>query len=179
MLRLARRVVLMPLVALLCVAAAVLWRRSYGDVDMLIGVGPTTTFNAAASYQGKFVLFFSQVRSDPGTQWSLQPMRAPAEEVAPLYGALFEQGATLRASLAGFQLGHGTIDVFKTPPAFTAITVPHWFAVLVTAVPTLLWLRGGVRRWRWGRAGRCRSCGYDLRYSPQRCPECGRVRDTI
>jgi hypothetical protein len=173
MLRLARRVVLMPLVALLCVAAAVLWRRSYGDVDMLVGVGPATTFNVAASCEGELVLFFSQIPSDPGRQWSLQPLRAPVEEVRPLYGALFEPGSTLRASLIGFQLGHGTIDVFKTPPAFTALTVPHWFVVLVTAVPTLLWLRGAVRRWRWERSGRCTSCGYDLRTTPDRCPECG------
>jgi len=175
MFRLARRLV-PPIVALVCIAAAVLWRRSYGgDVDMLVGVGPTTTFNAAASYQGKLVFFFSDVPSEPGTQWSLQPLRAPVEEVEPLYGRLFEQGTTLRASLVGFQLGHGTISVFKTPPTFTAVTVPHWFVVLATAVPTLLWVRGALRHWRWARQGRCRSCGYDLRSSPDRCPECGAV----
>jgi hypothetical protein len=175
MLRLARRVVFMPLVALLCIGAAVLWRRSYGDVDLLIGVGPTAKLNAAGSYRGKLVFFSSSVPFDPGKQWSLQPVRAPLEEVQPLYEGLFEQGTTLRASLIGFQLGHGTIDVFKDPPAFTAVTVPHWFVVLMTAVPTVLWMRGGVRRWRWGRHGRCRDCGYDLRSSPERCPECGAV----
>jgi hypothetical protein len=175
MVRLARRLV-PPIAALVCIAAAVLWRRSYGgDVDLLIGVGPTARFNAAASYQGKLVFFFSDVPSEPGTQWSLQPLRAPVEEVQPLYEALFEQGTTLRASIIGFQLGHGRINVFMTPPTFTAVTVPHWFLVVATAVPTLLWLRGTLRHWRWARQGRCRSCGYDLRSSPDRCPECGAV----
>ena len=36
---------------------------------------------AAGSYQGKLVLFFSDVPSEPGTQWTLQTLRAPVEEV--------------------------------------------------------------------------------------------------
>jgi hypothetical protein len=55
-----------------------------------------------------------------------------------------------------------------------AAAVPHWLLALVLAASPI----GGLarlcwRRRRWG-AGLCKGCGYDMRATPQRCPECGR-----
>ena len=51
--------------------------------------------------------------------------------------------------------------------------VPHWavaaFLLVLPARRGLGWLRSRRR----ARRGDCRACGYDLRASPDRCPECG------
>ena len=56
---------------------------------------------------------------------------------------------------------------------YFAIGIPFWAICLPLAVGAA-W---GIARWRrqrdWKSGGKCRKCGYDLRESPDRCPECG------
>src|SRR5438876_139696 len=48
------------------------------------------------------------------------------------------------------------------------------WAVCVTAVIVAnVIIRRSVREDKRARAGQCRKCGYDLRATPARCPECG------
>jgi hypothetical protein len=54
-----------------------------------------------------------------------------------------------------------------------AIYVPHWAVVLLTGVLPVTWLVRTLRARRRLRCGLCPSCGYDLRATPGRCPECG------
>ena len=51
------------------------------------------------------------------------------------------------------------------------LVVPYWFLAVLFAILPLVWV---IRRWR-GRypKGHCQKCGYDLRGSEGRCPECG------
>ena len=54
------------------------------------------------------------------------------------------------------------------------LTVPHWLpAALLIALPGARLARSLRRRRNRRRAGLCRRCGYDLRATPDRCPECG------
>jgi hypothetical protein len=55
------------------------------------------------------------------------------------------------------------------------IAMPHWFLAALFAVMPLAEAVRWRRRQRRGRAGRCAKCGYDLRATPKRCPECGTV----
>lgn len=62
-------------------------------------------------------------------------------------------------------------------PPMWEVRVPHWSLVALAALLPLGRLVGGLgkrlRRRLAYRAGHCRRCGYDLRATPQRCPECG------
>ncbi len=57
------------------------------------------------------------------------------------------------------------------------VYVPYGIAMLSAAVAPLTWLVvwrvSDHRRAARAKVGLCRRCGYDLRATPERCPECG------
>src|SRR5262245_25057385 len=66
-------------------------------------------------------------------------------------------------------------DFKSTPstPAGIELSVPFWFlTALFLTLPLTLVFRSVRRRRRRGQ-GQCAHCGYDLRASKDRCPECG------
>ena len=65
---------------------------------------------------------------------------------------------------------------------FVDFRAPFWLLAMATALLPVVyagsWGRWGWRRWRL-RPGTCRVCGYDLRVTPERCPECGSTRSAF
>ena len=60
------------------------------------------------------------------------------------------------------------------------VVVPMLFPfALIVATAVALWLPGAFQRHKLRRragAGRCARCGYDLRATTDRCPECGTIK---
>jgi hypothetical protein len=55
----------------------------------------------------------------------------------------------------------------------TQLSFPLWLLALVLALPTAGRLVANARQRNRRTRGLCAACGYDLRASPGRCPECG------
>jgi len=180
---------LTALTLLLCVAVGVLWVRSYWRGTRLrLTYGGETP--AQVNYTGW------TVRSESGRvvvdRWTLVGRPAPGDERLTRWYGWMERPVSLEAGppipakgrTAGFVLeslkdfAADTI-VGQVPPtgrlSGSYVLVPHWLPVLPLAAPGIwrAW-RGVVMRRRRGR-GACRGCGYDLRATPGRCPECGRA----
>ncbi len=66
-----------------------------------------------------------------------------------------------------------TIEYLDYGEITTAWSIPHWFAIHICAAQLVLCAIGENRRRRRSWVGLCRGCGYDLRATPERCPECG------
>lgn len=73
-------------------------------------------------------------------------------------------------------------DAYRSPPTGSyptsgwGILVPNWFCALIFGVLPLWLVRRCAREFKASRRRcnhLCDTCGYDLRATPERCPECG------
>jgi hypothetical protein len=69
---------------------------------------------------------------------------------------------------------HHFLDGIRVP-SFTDVLCPTWAVIAVLLLPMGLWAIIIWRQRKKAAAGHCAGCGYDLRASPERCPECGRA----
>ena len=73
----------------------------------------------------------------------------------------------------GFDLElNNDTNVKKPTESMFAIGAPYWLLISLAAMPPFFALRARLRRFG---EGCCTRCGYDLRATPDRCPECGTV----
>jgi hypothetical protein len=89
-------------------------------------------------------------------------------------GFAWHRQATLFADRAGKVVGAET---------FTGLLIPLWALLMSSLVPLMFvvcafLIRRSIGRRR-QRSGRCEGCGYDLRGSTVRCPECGRAMTSL
>ena len=137
-----------------CVLAAVLWGRSLlvHDVVQVFGRGHWVIVHSSA---GVLSVFDNEQIASRRATWEVQPGQ-PVPGVGAVWRSLY------------------AFDVHGGDPSSPGVTVtfPWWTVVaLLALLPAgrLYWRRVERRRG----IGRCPSCGYDLRATPERCPECG------
>ncbi len=109
-------------------------------------------------------------KPDAADAWAVrQGSRAVGASRRPDYYRLRGPGiADVRFAGVTVQWG----EMFE--PLFS-VTLPRVVLILLLAVlPVRWWFARSLRvRWERRRAGRCIVCGYDIRATPDRCPECG------
>jgi hypothetical protein len=167
---------------LLCVAACVLWVRSYRVHSVIVWTEHTragSVWRRVHSTHGglsyEWLQFVDKPAKPPGPKVE---HTGPDYEESPADVSRYAFGNwTLRRYLLGFALhrypggnSYGSFDTYHWE-----VIVPYWLVVAVTAVPAVR-LTGRLRRRRRARAGHCPSCDYDLRATPDRCPECGTAK---
>jgi hypothetical protein len=168
---------------LLCVAAVVLWVRSYWTSDFVthrrpaargggfdvtewaIWTGKGRVSVARLRFDGARVLVLGDSGWEPnqrsGWGWTNHDPVPPEDEIT----------TPIRTSRYGFGYGWEA-PTGSRRHGYAAALFPLWLPAMILAAPLV---KGVIRRFCRRPAGQCESCGYDLRATPGRCPECGGV----
>jgi hypothetical protein len=78
-------------------------------------------------------------------------------------------------TFAGFSFDYGVEKTGRSrlTGKWISISLPHWFLILLLSLPGILHTAHRSKQRLRHRHGLCPSCGYDLRESKDKCPECG------
>jgi hypothetical protein len=172
---------------LLTAAVCVLWARSYRLSDQLTWQRHDGT-RWAHTAQGHLVLGHwlsdqsGQAASLYGLTYARDAARPAISELFWMLAGCFNRGETnvtwQRCGFAWYEKRRADVS------SVTATAVaPFWSIALATAALPLSWtttrLRARARAHRRNKLGLCPTCGYDLRATPDRCPECGGVVSAV
>ena len=166
-----RRPILLTMMLILSAALAILWTRSYFSYD-LAGRGGAYGV-ALGSYRGHLLLFYWRDDSTAPSAAVWGYIAGPTTEAQSVWEEINKSAAFC---LLGFGIAHS--DDAATRGLSNAIFAPDWFVMLVVGWPAFQMTRSVLRTRRRRRLGLCLQCGYNLRATPDRCPECGAVIGT-
>ena len=162
------------------VVVVALWVRSRTHIDeMVMRVGASSRVEVASLPGEVRVMTFGSWPDPVAVSVTSVKRMAKVEQDWRYYdGATAVAG---RKGRAGFWRDEGGISGpgLGRGVAYRAWTAPYWAIVGVLLLP-VVGRAGliGMRRRAWG-PGCCAKCGYDLRATPERCPECGSVYSRV
>ena len=164
------RHLLTALSLLLCAAIAAAWARSawHGDLRRgTFGQQPPLPFVELKSERGAVALTYMPA-SPYGPFWQRESWRHPRRWFG--YGFLcYSMPYPPQARPAGAGPSFGT---------YYRVQAPYWSLLTAAALlPAWQTFRSARARYtsRASRTTLCPQCGYDLRATPDRCPECGTI----
>ncbi len=145
--------------ALPLVAVAAGWATHRRGYDAVLWSSASRSYLATVRPLGLYLATGRLVGPNPSPGW--------AREHADTDGPSFPPRPL------GFRWGQ--FQAGGPPAAMSYVVVPYWpLGTAAVALPVVVAVSVRRRR-RTPMAGRCRRCGYDLRATPGRCPECGAV----
>ena len=172
---------------LLCVAVCVLWMQSYRVRDELVRSSyddapeiPLELQHHLALENGVIMLAHTSksglrmlnengrpmyLDEIPPPEWHYSREQLKTDAAPPLGGGFWRR--------LGFSAAAREFWVTESVIEWKVVTFPCWVVLPPLAAPSALTLLAARKRRRRSRASQCASCGYDLRATPDRCPECG------
>ena len=161
---------------LLLVAVAALWARSYRWYEAVDWWKPPDRVFTVAVHEGQMLLSTRHMSRASKVPWRVRRNSIALPEPfsflsyeAPRWRGRFGFRYHVQYHAPGGPIAGVYYD-------YHGLVVPLWFvAAWPAALPAWVAASGVRRLWRRRRRGpgTCARCGYDLRASPERCPECG------
>ena len=182
---LTRAVIALSLLA--CIASTALWVRSYWGTDYLSRRTPQPAMNGVISHHDNQIRWTKgTVRFSDGNDSLYLHFSQPIAAVTTAGPAQWTWGrlgvghfgwetppaGSLVNQLGFFSYRHGLSTSFSDSNE-NVRTMPAWLPVIAFAIAPVIGLWRIMRKRGRRLSGHCRNCNYDLRATPDRCPECG------
>lgn len=167
---------------ILCVGMIALWIRSYLAYDLVAYEAYSGIGTELMSVNGKFIFYhfnsYKDESEEPPQEFGFSHV-SPASRTGVGWAGEFDFWHYGRHfwNRLGFRATSRPVPIVST--RLTIVSAPDWaLAGLFGTLPFIYFLRIRRRRRMRNRqlACQCIACGYDLRATPDRCPECGALQ---
>jgi hypothetical protein len=167
---------------MLCLATCMMWVRSHWRFDQFEWVWRTTGINYSCVESAGGHLIYREVWTGAGARFAddgefyFTPRNRKASDAEAYLNP--DYSWRICGITGEGQRKIGSIPSLASNIYSREIVLPYWPIVLVQFA-MMLWLGRACRRTRNRDNTHCTMCGYDLRATTYRCPECGAIPTSV